>query len=116
MSLWLQLILICFASSTASFAASYLLRGSTSLRDRKLLLELQTEVATLASELSKVLALTNRISKRVALDQHRERKGSSGSTERGDPPPPGDKAAAKAYYLNGKSHQQVAREAAGMQQ
>lgn len=74
--------------------------------------EIETEVASLTSEYSKVMALAKKVSNRIALDQHRERRNSS-TTASADPPPPGDKRAAKEYYLRGKSHIEIARMASG---
>lgn len=111
MQWWQVLIAVLATSLLAAFVGSYLARVFVSSLDRKALRELQTEVAVLTSEYAKVLALSKKISQRVALDDHRHKSpGRSGSTP-GDPPPPGDKRAAKAYYLHGKTHQQVAREA-----
>lgn len=107
MPLWLQLTLTCALSLAAAFAGSYWGRASTSSRERKRLTELETEVAVLTSEYAKVLALAKKISNRVALEDHRGRRNTTGDA----PPPPGDRAAAKRYYLFGKSHQEIARAA-----
>lgn len=107
--LWQLCIAICLPSLAVGFVASYLGRDFASSRIKKQLRELETEVASLTSEYSKVTALAKKISNRVALDQHR----SSVSTAKGEPPPIGDKEAAKRYYLLGKSHQQIALEASG---
>lgn len=113
MPLWLQLIVICLASLSAAFVGSYSGRAFASSRISKRVTELETEVAVLTSEFAKVLALAKKISQRVALDDHRAKRGSVSTTSPGEPPPPGDKKAAKAFYLTGKSHQQVARMAQG---
>lgn len=110
MQWWQVFIGICLVSVLAGYAGSYLQRASVSSRDRKRITELETEVAVLTSEFSKVLGLAKKISQRVALDDHRH-KSPRNSLGRGDPPAPGDKKAAKQYYLFGKSHQQIAREA-----
>lgn len=112
MPLWLQLIVICLASVSAAFVGSYSGRAFASSRISKRVTELETEVAVLTSEYSKVLGLAKKISQRVALDDHRGKRGSAASSA-ADPPPPGDKRAAKAFYLHGKTHQQIAREAMG---
>lgn len=110
MQWWQVFIAICSASVLAGFAGSFLARAFVYSRDRKRISELETEVAVLTSEYSKVLGLAKKISQRVALDDHRH-KSSRNSLGRGEPPPPGDKKAAKQYYLFGKTHQQIAREA-----
>jgi hypothetical protein len=105
---WWQLFIAALAISlVAGFVGSFLARVFVSSLDRKQLRELQTEVAVLTSEYSKVLALSKKISNRVALDDNRHKS----SRNSADPPPPGDKRAAKAFYLHGKTHQQIAREA-----
>lgn len=106
--LWLQLIVTFGTSLAAAFVGSYLGRVSVSSQMRKRVTEVETEVAVLTSEYSKVLGLAKKISNRVALDDHRQKRTSRSSTD-DDPPPPGDKRAAKAYYLNGKSHADIAR-------
>jgi len=111
--LWLQLIVICLASLSAAYAGSYLGRVSASSRMLKRVTELETEVAVLTSEYAKVLGLAKKISQRVALDDHRHKRGSVATNSPGEPPPPGDKKAAKAFYLHGKTHQQIARMAQG---
>lgn len=113
MPLWLQLTLTFALSLAAAFAGSYSGRAFASSRLAKRVTELETEVATLTSEYSKVLALAKKISQRVALDQHRDRPPRDTSATLGNPPPPGDKAAAKRFYLTGKTHQDVARRAMG---
>lgn len=114
--LWLLCILVCLPSLAVGFAASYWGRAFASSQLRKQLRELETEVASLTSEYSKVTALAKKISNRVALDDHRHRRNGSGPSAGGSPPPIGDKAAAKAYYLNGKTHAQIAREAMGVKE
>jgi len=103
---WQVLIAICSASALAGFAGAYLGRAFASSRLSKRISELETDSAVQASEFAKVLALTKKISQRVALDQHRMIRNRSSID---DAPPPGDKAAAKAFYLRGKSHTEVAR-------
>lgn len=112
MPLWLQLTLTCALSLAAAFAGSYWGRAFASSLLAKRVIELETEVATLTSEYSKVLALAKKISQRVALDDHRH-KASGTARSGGAAPPPGDKEAAKRYYLFGKTHQEVARRAMG---
>lgn len=109
--MWQVLIAVCLTSLVAGFAGSYWGRVFASSLLAKRLRELETEVASLTSEYSKVLALAKKISNRVALDDHRQRRGTGASSTTSGPPPPGDKKAAKAYYLTGKSHTQIAREA-----
>lgn len=109
MPLWLQLIVICATSLAAGFAGSYSGRAFASSRLAKRVTELETEVATLTSEYSKVLALAKKISQRVALEDYRDRKSGKSAA----PPAPGDKEAAKRFYLFGKTHQEVARRAMG---
>jgi hypothetical protein len=109
---WWQLFIGASAISLAAgFVGSFLARVFVSSLDRRQLRELQTEVAVLTSEYAKVLALSKKISNRVALDDHRQKRSGTGQSATGSPPPPGDKRAAKAYYLTGKTHQQIAREA-----
>lgn len=109
---WWQLFIGASAISLAAgFVGSFLARVSVSSLDRRQLRELQTEVAVLTSEYAKVLALSKKISNRVALDDHRAKNRMASSASGEGPPPPGDKRAAKAYYLHGKSHSQIAREA-----
>lgn len=105
---WPQVMMTCLLSLAAGFAGAYLKRVSGFIALRNRILSLETEVASIHSELAKVLALNKRISQRVALDQHRDRR--HGTTPISpEPPPPGDKAAAKAYYLGGRTHSEVAR-------
>lgn len=111
MQWWQAFIVICSVSVLAGYAGSYWQRASVSSRDRKRITELETEVAVLTSEYSKVLGLAKKISQRVALDDYRHKSPRARSLDLGLPPPPGDKRAAKAYYLHGKTHQQIAREA-----
>lgn len=111
--LWLLCTLVCLPSLAVGFAASYLGRAFASSQLRKQLRELETEVASLTSEYSKVTALAKKISNRVALDDHRAKRSGTAASAGVGPPPLGDKRAAKAYYLNGKTHAQVAREAMG---
>jgi len=107
--LWQAFTAICLLSAAVGFAGSYWGRVFASSRMAKRITELETEVAVLTSEYSKVLALAKKISNRVALDDHRAKRGSASTTSQGSPPPPGDKRAAKAYYLNGKNHADIAR-------
>jgi hypothetical protein len=110
MPLWQVAITSFLSALIAGSAVAYLARASLSSRERKRISELETEVATLHSELARVLQLSKKISQRVALDQHRHKSPRSTRVdERDDPPPQGDKAAAKAYYLRGRSHAEVAR-------
>lgn len=107
--LWQLFIALCLTSLLAGCVGGYLGRAFASSRLSKRVSELETESAIQASEFAKVLALSKRISQRVALDQHRTMRGASTVTPTSEPPPPGDKAAAKAFYLRGKSHTEVAR-------
>jgi hypothetical protein len=54
------------------------------------------------------MGLAKKISQRVALDQHRQNRATTTGPESNSPPPPGDKKAAQAHYLHGKTHQQIA--------
>lgn len=116
-----QFIVICLISLGAGFAGSYLARASGYSLFRKRLREVETEVASLVSEHAKVLDLVKKISQRQALSDHRQalsdhrHKAARGSrSDTGDPPPAGDKAAARMFYLRGKSHQEIARMATGV--
>lgn len=113
MPLWLQLTVICTASLLAACVGSYLGRAFASSRISKRISELETEVAVLTSESAKVLGLVKKVSQRVALEDHRHRRGSGATNSPGEPPPPGDKRAAKAFYLTGRDHAAVARMAQG---
>lgn len=111
MPLWQVLTLVCLTSCAAACVGSFLARGSAYSLLKRRVRELETEVASLTSEYSKVLGLAKKISQRVALDDHRHKRSGIARSDGAGPPPPGDKKAAKAYYLHGKSHQQIAREA-----
>jgi hypothetical protein len=111
--LWQVLIAICLTSLVAAFVGSYLGRVSASSQLRKQIRELETEVASLTSDYSKVMALAKKISNRVALEDHRGKRHSSTAGSVAEPPPPGDRRAAKEYYLRGKTHTEIARMAMG---
>jgi hypothetical protein len=110
---WQVLTLICLTSAVAACAGTYFGRVFTSSLERKQLLELQREVAELTSEYARVLSLTKKISQRLALEDHRYKRTAATAKQQGEPPPPGDKAAAKAYYLTGRSHIDIAKMAQG---
>lgn len=113
MQWWQVLIAICSASALAGFAGAYWGRVFASSRLAKRISELETDSAVQASEFAKVLALTKKISQRVALDQHRQVSTRANRSSTEDAPPPGDKRAAREHYLRGKTHQQIALIARG---
>lgn len=64
------------------------------------------ELAELHSTLQKLTTTVRRLSSRAGMQELRERRSAQPSTDA--PPPPGDKAAARRFYLLGKSPAQVA--------
>lgn len=109
MPLSLQIIVICVTSLAAAFAGSYSGRVFASSRLARRITELETEVATLTSEYSKVLALAKKISNRVALDDHRRTNSkASNRTDDGAPPLGASKAELRDFYLRGKTQKEIA--------
>lgn len=112
MPLWLQLIVTCALSAGAAYAAAYWGRVFASSQLRKRITELETDVATLTSEYSKVMALSKKISQRVALDDHRHKANGRGRSD-GPPPPGATKAELREYYLKGRTQKEIAAMHAG---
>lgn len=111
---YLALIAIFISSLSAGFVAAYLAKVSVSSPLRKRIFSVEQDLTALVSEFGNLQNLTKKISQRVALDQYRHRRGKKGDpTDEVDETPtipaPGDKRAAKAFYLTGRTHQDVAR-------
>lgn len=101
-------------SAVVAYAVACWRLDSGSLRLKKQLSVLQSDITTLESALSSLRDTVLKVSRRTALTDYRQKQ----RDERGSddffgnsnhPPPPGDKEAAKRYYLRGKTHADVAR-------
>jgi hypothetical protein len=75
---------------------------------------LETQITDLSSNFDSLMDSHKRLSARVGMRNLRERR--KGEGEDHEPIPPGDKAALRRRYLNGKSHIEIARQVAGLQQ
>lgn len=109
MSLLGQIIMVCLLSGVVGYAAASFRLASGSLLLKKRVSELASEQQILAAESEKLMVLVKKLSNRQALADHRHKANGKGLSDGADPPAAGDKKAAKAYYLNGKSHADIAR-------
>lgn len=101
-------ISICVLLLSASCAAVCLRAASECSSQAKKHREMLADLADLQSSYDSLLASHRKLASRVGM---RIKRGRDAATDDLEPIPPGDKAALRARYLNGRTPQEIARQA-----